>query len=86
MIGDPCEDIAQIGFWVETVQLGRADQAVNRCGPLTAGIRACEKVILASQNHRSQSAFGRVMPTSGLCRVHWILEVLQGFKMVADAA
>jgi hypothetical protein len=45
-----------------------------------------EQRVFPVQNHAFQCPLDDVMPTSGLCRVHWILEVPQGFKMVADAA
>ena len=39
-------------------------------------------------NNATNAARGiyQIMPIPGLCRVHWILEVPQRFKMVADAA
>lgn len=30
MLGDALQHLAEIGFWVEAVQLGRANQAVDR--------------------------------------------------------
>jgi len=32
VLGDACENITQIGFRVETVQFGRSNQAIDRCG------------------------------------------------------
>ena len=46
VVGNAREDIAQITLGVETVQLGRADQAVESGGTLTAGVRAGEEIIL----------------------------------------
>ena len=38
MVGDACEDVRQIGFRIDSVQFGRADQAVHRGGAFAAGI------------------------------------------------
>ena len=48
MVGDALQHLVQIGVRIEAIELGRADQAVNRGGPLTAGIGAGEQVVLAS--------------------------------------
>jgi len=48
VVSDAGEDIAQISLWVEAVQLGRADQAVESGGTLTAGVGAGEEIILPS--------------------------------------
>jgi hypothetical protein len=52
------EHVAQIGFRVEAVQLGGADQAVDRGGALATGIGAGEQVVLAAQSdtRRERSA------------------------------
>ena len=38
MIGDALQDVAQIEFRIETVKLGRAEQAVNGRCAFAAGI------------------------------------------------
>jgi hypothetical protein len=48
VVGDAGEDIAQVSFRVEAVQLGRADQAVEGGGTLTSRIGAGEEIILPS--------------------------------------
>ncbi len=53
MVGDAGEDVAQISFRVEAVQLGRAGQAVEGGGTLTARVGAGEEIILASQGNRT---------------------------------
>ena len=40
MVGDAGQHVAEIGFGIETVELCAADQAVDRCGALAAGIGA----------------------------------------------
>ena len=52
---------AQIGFGIEAVEFGRADQAVDRGGAFAAGIGAGEQVVLAAQCDRAQGAFGGVV-------------------------
>jgi hypothetical protein len=61
MTGDLCEDLAQIGFRIEAVQFGCADQAVDRGGALPARIRSREQVILAAKDYGAQGAFGSVV-------------------------
>jgi len=48
VVGDAGEDVAQVSFRVEADQLGRADQAVESGGTLTAGVGAGEEIILPS--------------------------------------
>ena len=38
VIGDTLQDVAQIEFWIDTVKLGRAEQAVNGRRAFAAGI------------------------------------------------
>ena len=49
MVRDTLEDVAQVGFGVERVELGGADQDVDRGGLLTAGVlRGDEPLELAA--------------------------------------
>ena len=59
MIGDMRQHVTQPGFGVDTVQLGRADQRVDRGGALAAAVGAGEHVIAAADGHAMQGAFGR---------------------------
>lgn len=52
VVSNSLDDEAQISFRVEVVEFRRADQAVNRCGTLAAGIRTGKQEILASQRYR----------------------------------
>ena len=61
MIGDTVEHIAEIGFWIETVQLGRLDQAVDGGSPLTAGIRSSKQPVLPAKRKRSDGALDGVV-------------------------
>ena len=48
VLGDRCQDRAQIEGGIEAVQLGCSDERVERCSALAAGISSHEEVILAS--------------------------------------
>ena len=39
MLGDAGEDLSQVRLWVEPIELGSADEAVERCG-LTYGLES----------------------------------------------
>jgi hypothetical protein len=54
MLGDPFDDMPQIGLWIEPVKFRRADQAVDRGGSLAAGVGAGEEIIFSAQGHRTQ--------------------------------
>ena len=44
MIGDAFEHLAQIEFRIDAVQLGRAEQSIDRSRAFSAGIRTGEEV------------------------------------------
>ena len=59
MIGDMRQHVTQPGFGVDTVQLGGAEQRVDRGGALAAAVGAGEQIIAAADGHATQGAFGR---------------------------
>ena len=61
MLGDRCQDRAQVEGGIEAVQLGCSDKAIERCSALAAGISSHEEVILASDGNSSQRPLGRVV-------------------------
>ena len=61
MLGDAFEHVAQVGLWVQAVELGRADQAVHGGCAFTAGIRASVQPVLASEGHSPDLALGGVV-------------------------
>src|ERR1039458_9955930 len=61
VLGNAREHVAQIGFGIESVELGRADEAVDGGGALAAGVGSGEEVVLATDCDSTQSAFGRVV-------------------------
>jgi len=58
MLGDPCQDGAEVKRWIESAELGGADEGVEGSSALAAGIGAKEQVILPSDRDRPQSPFG----------------------------
>jgi hypothetical protein len=46
MFRDARQEVPQVSFGIDTVQLGSADQAVERCGTLAAAVRSSEQVVL----------------------------------------
>ena len=61
VVSDARQHLAQIGFRIKAIELGRSDQAVNRCRTFAASIRSRKKVILPAQSHGAQGAFGGVV-------------------------
>ena len=60
MIGDVSQHMAQPRFGVDTVELGRADQRVDRRCALAAAVhtRASEKVVATVDSDATQVRFG----------------------------
>ena len=74
VVSDAGQHVAQVKLWVETVEFGGANQAVDRGGAFAAGVGAREQVVLSAQSDGAQGAFGGIMPRAGLCRVRadWV--------------
>ena len=53
MVGDLLQDAAEIEFRIESVELGRSEQAINRSGAFTTGIGASKQIVLAAQRIRA---------------------------------
>ena len=47
VIGNQGDDMPQIGFGIEAIELGRADQAIQAGSALPSGIRTGEEVVFA---------------------------------------
>ena len=56
MLGDALDDVAQISLWIEVIELGRANQAVDGRGALATGIGTAEQVIFSAEGHTSAGA------------------------------
>jgi hypothetical protein len=59
VIGNALQHGAKVEFWVETVQLGRTEQTIERCGPFPTGVGARKKIAFATQCHCAQRPFCR---------------------------
>ena len=53
------QHVTQPRFGVDTVQLGRADQRLDRSGAFAAAVGASKQVVAAANSDATQSAFGR---------------------------
>lgn len=52
------QHVTQPGFEVDTVQLGPADQRIDRGGALAASFGAGKQIVAASNGHATQGVFG----------------------------
>jgi hypothetical protein len=49
VVGDAFEDVLEVDLWIESVDLGRAEQRVDGCGAFTTGIRTGEEEVFSSE-------------------------------------
>jgi len=62
MLGDVGQHMAQPGFGGDAVELGRADQRVDRGGALAAAVGAGEQVVAAADGNTAQGPLsGRII-------------------------
>ena len=59
MIGDMRQHVTQPSFGIDTVQLGRADQRVDRGGSFATAVGAGEQIVAPANGDATQGAFGR---------------------------
>src|SRR5260370_40084756 len=59
--GEASEDVAQVGFGIEAVELGGLDQGVHGGGALAAVVGAGEQPVLAAEGDGAHGAFGGVV-------------------------
>lgn len=45
MVSDAFQYVPQVGLWIESIKLGRADQAVDICRTISSRIRPEEKIV-----------------------------------------
>ena len=60
-VGNAGKDVCEPNFRIDAVELGRADQSVDRRGPLAAGVRAGEEIVLAAKGGAAQGVLGDVV-------------------------
>ena len=70
MIADALEHMAQVGFRIQTVELGSADQAVDGGGALASSVGTAEEEVLAPERNGAQRALGGVVVDleAAICR------------------
>jgi hypothetical protein len=65
MLCDTLEHVAQIGFRIDVVELGSADQRVDPGSTFPAGICTGKQVVLAPKRDASQRSLGSVVVQFG---------------------
>ena len=61
MVGDAGEDVAEIFFGIEIVELGGFDEGVDGGGAYPPGIGAGEEIIFAAEGDAADRSFGGVV-------------------------
>ena len=61
VVGDALEDMLEIDLWIESVELGGAEQRVNGCCAFTTVVRTRKQEVFPSQGDDAQRAFGGVV-------------------------
>ena len=58
--GELVDDVGQVGFRVQAIELGALDQGVEDGGAFATGVGAEEQEVLAGDGDAAQQSFGRV--------------------------
>jgi len=61
MVGDTFEDMVEVEFRIEAVELGGAEQRIDDGGAFATGVRACEEIVLTTERNHAQRPFGGVV-------------------------
>ena len=61
IVGNVLQHHAQVGFRINAVQLGCADQTVDSGRPFATRVRTREEIVLPSQGNSTQCPFGGVV-------------------------
>ena len=61
MVSDVGEDVCEVVFRVDPVELGCSEQRVDHGSAFSSGVGACEKVVLAAERDDAQRSFGCVV-------------------------
>jgi hypothetical protein len=61
VVGDPGQDIGEIGLRIDAVELCRLDQRVHSSCASATGIGPGKEVILAANSNAAQGALGRIV-------------------------
>lgn len=60
-LGDPCQDLLEVGLRVDAVKLRRSHERVDRCCPLAATIRTGEEIVASSERNFTHRVLGDVV-------------------------
>src|SRR5512132_2181276 len=60
VVGDAGEHVAEVGFWIEAVELGGLDQGIEGRGAFAAGVGPSKEVVLPAEGNRAV-----ILPMSG---------------------
>ena len=61
VVGDAGEHVAEVGFWIEAVELGGLDQGIEGGGAIAAGVGPGKKVVFPAEGQRPDLPFGGVV-------------------------
>src|ERR1700691_2326931 len=86
VVCDTGEHLSQIRLRVQAIELGGADETVERGGPLASRIGACEEKIFTPESYRSEGAFGSVIVDLDAPVLAVLGERLPARERVADGA
>jgi len=85
LLGMP-QQFHQVVERVHLVEVAGVNQTHAQIRHPRAIYGAVEQRVFAVQDRQFQRPFAEVMPSPGLCRVNWILNVRHCFRMMAGAA
>src|SRR5512133_1691653 len=61
VVGDAGKHVAEVGFWIEAVELGGLDQGIEGGGTITASVGPGKKVVFPAEGQRPDLPFGGVV-------------------------
>jgi hypothetical protein len=61
MIVYPADDVCQVGFWIDAVELDGFNDGIEASRPLAACIGAAEQIVFASQDWRLHRSFSGIV-------------------------
>src|ERR1700722_661019 len=61
VVGDAFEGVLEVDLWIESVELGRAEQRVDGCCAFTTGVRTGEEKVFTSEGDDAQRPLGGVV-------------------------
>ena len=84
VLGDTFEHAPQVGFRIDVIEFGRADQRVDASGALAAGVGTSKEMIFTPKCDGSQRSLCRVVIELGPSVIAVSAECLPAGERVAD--